>query len=411
MPEKIDSGIAQELVDSVKELQNTNNERWEELEKRNAEATEKNQELEDRLDITETENEDLKEQVKTLDKPVRKVAPAASGGFLPGQGLKLNWDIETKENFAKDVLIPMYQGKTIILKTTGAQQEETTTEGGHLVFDEYLPEIQRIIGEQSLALKLARIIPMKKLYMKIPYAGSTAASVAWTAEETAATESKVDFGQHSLMADRLDAFSTVSNELLEDADVDVVDYLVELFTEAMGEEIDNQVFAGTGSPVSGITVGVNACGYSVTFDSGSQSWSQLKADYLSKMISKVSSSVLAGCVWVGNQTALHYVRILKDDQSRPIYQFPYQGAVGSVYGFPFYTSAKMPSTETGASKPMLIFGNFKRGYIIGRRKELEVESTRALKIKENQSVIVYRQRLALLPNLVNCFVRLITAAS
>jgi HK97 family phage major capsid protein len=386
MPEnKIDSGLQDELLEALNEIKTSYDETKEELETK-----------EERLAKIETENEELRKKVETIEKaePIeRKIQP-------------VHWDVEQKEKFAKHYLAVLNRAQQ---KTTGVQAEETSTAGAELISDEYLPEIFRIVGEKSLAMQLARIIPMKGLTLKVPYAGTTAASVALTAEGTAATQSKVTFAQATLTADRLDAYSTVSNELLEDADVDVVDYLMELFGEAMEEKIDGYVFEGTGSPVSGLTTA--KAGYSVVFDSGSLSWSQLKADYLSEMISKVKPSVLGGCVYISHPTATHYIRVLKDDNGQPIYQPPNAGAPGQIYGYPHYTTTLMSSTTTGINKPMVVFGNMKRGYLIGLRKRLEVESSRHLKILENQTVIVYRMRAAFCPILPNAFVRLITAAS
>ena len=377
---KVDPKLQDELLETLGDLKET----WNEAQEVAKEA------IADR----DKAREELAEQAKRLD---------ALENRLPAERKikPLNWDTDMKNQFGKWYLDAITKADN--------QTEGTAASGGNLVPTEYTPEIFRIIGEQSFILSQSRVVPMNRLVLTLPAAGSTGASVAWTAEETAATQSKVTFDLITLTAQRLDAYSLCSNELIEDATPDIVDYLVELFTEAIGEEIDNQGFAGTGSPVSGVTTA--KAGYSVAFDAGSLSWSLLKAKYLSEAISKVKPSVLNGALWVMHPTALHYVRQLGDDNNQPIFQYPNQAGQGQLYGYPIHVRTKMPSTATGASKPMMVFGNFKKGFLVGMRKQIEVESSRHLKILENQTAIVYRMRLDMEVALTNCFCRVMTPAA
>lgn len=379
----MDKGLQKEILGVLDDLKTSNEEAQKKQTERLDKVDEKLAEFEEKVGSLET----------SIDKPERKVKP-------------LHWDYEDKEVFGK-WLIDRLQNKT-----SGNQDGTNATAGPELVPDDFVPEIWRIVGEKSLALQLARIIPTVRDTVLVPYAGTTAAAPAWENDTAASDESKVTFGQASISIEDLTAYSDVSNDLIADAGVDVVDYLVELFTEAIGEEIDNQVFAGTGTPVSGL-VGANGTytGYSVCFDSGSLSWSQLDAKYLSEMISKVKPSVLSNAVFIMHPTALHYVRILKDDNNHPIYQFPNQPGPGAIYGYPVYTTTKMPSTTTGASKPMAVFGNFKQGYCIAKRQDITVTTSPHYHFIERQTVILYLMRLGLARILANCFVALQTAAS
>lgn len=316
-------------------------------------------------------------------------------------------DPDKREEFAK-FLINVVKAKMHqdpIAKA--ALQEGTAAEGGYVVPDEYTDEILAFAREQSFALQLCRIWPMSGDVRRVP-AESGAVSVAWTDEESAATESEPTLAEVVLTAKRLDAFSIASNELIQDANVDIVSWLTELFAEAMGQELDNQVLNGTGSPWSGLLTA--KAGYSVVMAAGETNFSSISADDLSEMISKVPSRRRVNARFFIHRTVLHYIRTLKDSNNDYIYAKPGNGVPARVWEYPYLESEKAPST-TGADTAFVAFGDL-RYFALGRRlQSMSLDLDPYGKFTEYQTRFRIVNRWGGSVGLANAFVRLLTAAS
>jgi len=94
-------------------------------------------------------------------------------------------------------------------------QEGSATVGGYLVPDEFANEILAFARLNSFALNDCRIWPMASDTLLVPREDSKVA-VSWKAESVAAAQSNPTFGQVQLIAKKLTAYATATNELLQD---------------------------------------------------------------------------------------------------------------------------------------------------------------------------------------------------
>jgi HK97 family phage major capsid protein len=323
------------------------------------------------------------------------------GGRAEKMGIPFVTDPEFRERFAR-FMLDVLQGRT-------ALSEGTAGQGGYLVPDEYEPVILAFAREKSqIALPLCWVLPMGSDTKRVP-AEASGADVAWTAEATAATESTgPTVGEAVLAAKRLTGYKEASNELIDDSMFDIVSWLTELFGEAIGLELDNQVLNGTGSPCSGVLTA--KAGYSVVMGSGSAAFSMLGGDDLSSMLSKLKESVLGNAYFVLHRTVFHYVRTIKNADGTYMYG-PLMGPdPQSIWGLPYIRSEKAPSTS-GASTALAVLGNFKF-FVIGRRQgDMKLFVNPYSLDKENQTRFKVETRWGLAVGQANAFVRYITAAS
>ena len=247
-----------------------------------------------------------------------------------------------------------------------AMQEGTDSEGGYLTPIEQRAELFSYIREMSITMPDVTHIPMTSDVMTVPAEG-VKVGVSWTAEEGDATASNSTFGQVTLTAKRLDAYSTSSNELLEDTNVPggITAVLLSQFTEAVSKEIDNQVLTGTGSPTSGIFTA--AAGYSEVFSAGSTAFSELLESNIRGIIAKIPAERLDGAKWYMHNTVLwNYMYGLKDTQGRPLFVPSLtQSVPGTLYGYPAKQSSQATSTSA-AGATLAAFGNLK-GFVVGDR--------------------------------------------
>jgi HK97 family phage major capsid protein len=263
---------------------------------------------------------------------------------------------------------------------------------------------------------------MQRDTLKLPKITASVA-VYWPGEGVAGTVSQPTLGQVTLLAKTLVCLTPVTNELLEDADADTISLLVELFSEAIAGEEDNQGLNGTGSPFTGVLAdaGVTV----LTQATGDTTFAKITADYMRDMIASVKPIVLQGAVFVMHRSVWSTVQKLKgsDGQYIATTATPVTtgdasqgvGIVGYAWGYPVYLSEKMPSS-TALSTKYVIFGNFKYMYLGDRRQMTVAVSDQATigstnLFESNMSALRVTERIGLTIAIPTAFVALKTSAS
>jgi HK97 family phage major capsid protein len=275
----------------------------------------------------------------------------------------------------------VYHKDGVSLAAFKSLTEGTGSAGGFIVPEEFAAEVNRVVEDFGLVPKLARIYPMKYDTLNVPRLASSV-SVYWPGEATAGTASQPVFEQVVLSAKTLVGITPMSNELLADANVNVVDLLVELFAEAIAGEMDKQGFAGTGSPFTGILKDTGVTFYSPT----TTSTFTLSAtpDNCRGLISQVKPWSLQGAAFFMHRAVWLLIQTAKASTSGDYFISAYNPVVvganttqafpmamaGSLWGYPVYLSDKLPSV-TAISTPFIIFGNLKHLYV-GDRQEMAV---------------------------------------
>lgn len=283
----------------------------------------------------------------------------------------------------------------------------TANQGSYLVPDEYLWDMVQLARSASFGLRDCSVVNMNSDTLYLP-SETALPSVAWKAETVAATESEPTFGQVTLSAKRLTAYAIASNEVLADSAVDIVGILTEQFGYAIAQELDNQILNGTGDPLSGLLTA--ACGYSVVFATTSTNFSNIIADNYSDAIYRLSEGDLAGARFYINRIGLHYSRILKDSQNRPLFADLGGSVPGTLYGFPYTMSEKITNTS-GVSTAMALFGNMKKFYIGRRLGAVGLDLDPYTKFLEYQTQFRIVSRWALAIGRSTAFCRIMTAAA
>lgn len=312
---------------------------------------------------------------------------------------------------------------------TKAMSEGTGSAGGYLVPEEFAAEVARIEEDYGLVRKLCMLRPMKSDTRNVPTL-VTSVSVTWPGEATAATASAPVFGSAVLSAKTMSGITVYSNELLEDADVDVVTELADLFAEALAGEEDKQGLNGTGSPFTGVlnNTSVNI----VTAPSGHDTFAELDLDDYRDLISQVKTSCLPSAAFIMHRSVWGLVQKLKEN-SQHVTTFPNPaismlgdqvGAgngfglrpAGYLWGYPVYLNDQMPST-TAVSTKVVIFGSLKKGLFFGDRKQMTMKISEegvvggVSLLETNQAAVRFTERIALVVGLPTAFAVLKTAAS
>lgn len=291
-------------------------------------------------------------------------------------------DAETKIAFVKDVKA-IVQGKGE--KTALLSDNDAT--GGYLVPAELHAGIMRIAETVGLVARDASRFPMGSDQLDVPRYTGSALSGEYIGEDEEASETAVSFGDAKLLAKTWAVVFRVGNTLLQDATVDVADWLLSMAAEGMSYRLDKEGFIGgtfTGSPFVGILGSSDVTTH--TMASGSTSFGDFSIGEASDVIGSVPTSALSDGAFYFHRTVWAKIRAKKDSTSGE-YEFQqYQLAnlrkesgiapVGEILGYPVYTTDVLPAfSDSAVSTKFGVFGNLKLGLFYGDRSPVEISKS------------------------------------
>lgn len=339
-------------------------------------------------------------------------------------------DESTKKDFAKAVKEIAFKGMNLDTKANEALISEQDNRGGYLVAREVANAVVRIAASVGLVMSQAQKWPMQTDELGIPaYTGSFLEG-EYLGVDAAGSVTAVTFESANLITKKWQLAFVVGNDLLQDASVELADWLLALGGEALANMIDKQAFVGTGAPFVGLLQDSD-----ITVDtmaSGSTDFEDFSPDDASDMIGGVEESVLDGAAFYMHRTVWAKVRVKKDTAGN--YILPQAGApsqavitnnptggglkpAGEILGFPVFTNRNLPANSSSAvSTKFCVFGNMK-ALAYGDRGELRVAQHESGTFggKEialaDQRALVYKHRHSLVIALAAAFVVGKTAAS
>lgn len=255
-------------------------------------------------------------------------------------------------------------------KVLRALVEGTDSEGGYLVPQELRTEVFRVLPDMTIMRNLARVLPMTTDLMKINSL-SARPQAYWTSEYQSSSTTSAVFGEISLTPNDLVCLLPISHQLLADANIDLVSFIVTLFAESIGLAEDQAFFtgSGTGQPkgISQETISNKTIGGSKTdFDD--------ILDLIDLTPQRVVQSPKAA--FVGHRNLKRLLRKIKDNNGDYIWRDGKGGVGGSgesirlpdtLYGYPFYEENFLAQKE-------LYFGDWSM-YVIGDRQTMAVQTT------------------------------------
>lgn len=243
--------------------------------------------------------------------------------------------------------------------------EGTTTAGGFLVPEEFKAEILRLQPLYGVIRKECRIIPMAYDVVNIP-AADREVTASWVNEAAAITSTDPTFRQVTLTINKLASIPKVTNELLADANVGVIDYLAMTIAEQFAKAEDQQGFNGTGSPFVGILA---ATGVPTSTHAGGAM--ALSYGDMMRMTGELYTNALPNAKWYLHRTMQAHVRGLITTAGAPIFG----ATTGDVGGYTIVQSEILPNRGTATGTAYGVFGDLRRGLIMGERGSMTMKIT------------------------------------
>ncbi len=171
-----------------------------------------------------------------------------------------------------------------------------------------------------------------------------------------------------------------TQKLLDDGAINIEDWLVRKVTDKM-TRIENEAFIsgdGEGKPMGFLsyeTADEASFGTLQHHKTGVDGeFGEEGADVLFDMVASLKTEYLSDAVWLMSRSAQAAVRKLKESESG---QYLWQPALGerpvpTLLGYPVYVLDEMPSLVPGIASCSVAFGNFKEGYQIVEKPQLNV---------------------------------------
>jgi len=265
---------------------------------------------------------------------------------------------------------------------TKGHSEAVNNAGGFLVPDEFENELITLREQYGVVRKNARVWPMASDTLRIPKraAGLTAYFVG---EERAGTESQQTFDQVNLVAKKLLALTTMTNELLEDSVINIGDDIAGEIAYAFAYKEDDAGFNGDGTSTYGGIVGLSTVLSNATYQISDGAATAMSG----VLLSEVSAALAKLPGWAAqrnnikfycNKSVYHAVfeRLMFQTGSSPTGASANEIAKGiagpSFLGYPVEFTQVLSAAPSGAGATFAYVGDMQQGVYFGDRRSTAI---------------------------------------
>jgi HK97 family phage major capsid protein len=325
-------------------------------------------------------------------------------------------DDKSKKEYESKVIIANYF-KALFNKDVAmikALSEGTGSAGGYLVPSVLSSKIYEIVLATGAARREMTVIPMTSMTLDLSTL-ATKPVIYYVGEGNQITASDLVFGRKTLTAEKMAGITAMSNELIDDANIDLINFNVQKFAEAFALEEDKAFFnTSTATGIKGLLEDTTT---QVVMTSGDTDFTDISYSYLIDVVYSIGANQRIGAKWCFSSYIMSLIMKLKDLQNMPIWSRAIEGQPATLLGYPIIENDQMPQfADNGVSKKCLIFGNFTK-YIIGDRKQMTATVLREgtigstnLAEKDSSGIRVVQRVSGVAPNPLE-FATLKTAAS
>ena len=259
-----------------------------------------------------------------------------------------------------------------------AQTEGTASAGGYLTPDALSDAVINVRESAGVTPALVRRVVMPSDSFDLPKR-SSGQTVYYPGEASAITASGKTYAQIALTATKRAVMTQISNELIADALVNVMDDIAAEAGHALAYQMDKELILGDGTSsygsVTGLVSGV-AAGNTVTLASTKTAFTDITLADLHSCVSKVGEKFFqeSQMAWI----------MLRSTYAEVVQQLVYAAGGNTVdsitggqrpalFGYPIFFTDHMPASA--ASKFGVFFGNFAEAAVMGDRQGVEVATS------------------------------------
>lgn len=285
-------------------------------------------------------------------------------------------DVEKRnKEFMKELQDVAKRGKVINPKYT-AKDTETTSAQSEVIDDELSAEIMSADEDYGVARQLFRTHELTK-HSYDANELTTDVSVGWVSEAGTISTTAFAVTQNTLELKKLAAIVIMSNELLEDSEIDLRSFLVDRIGLAFASEEDRVFLAGNSddgdTPIDGLLYDDSIQVYKM--DSGNTAAGDVNPTALAEMQEEVPRSVRQNGTYLMSLSVFNVIRTLEDSDNNPIYKDVAGEGPDTIHGDPVVISDQMPTTSDVSSfDDFILYGDFERGTVLGHKGGVRIDS-------------------------------------
>jgi len=314
-------------------------------------------------------NEELTDSLKTVIKEMLELKEKKAGIY--------NKEIQ-KSEIRKKVNANLREFCKSLIKQDVKKLKELTTDdsgtpyGGYVVDSELSAEIRHLITEYGVARREMTTIQLSKNSYK---ANNLVTDVVafWTDEASVIKSSEVVLGQKTLELEKLAVIVAMTNELLDDEEIDLMSFIGGRVAEAFARMEDEAFFIGDGTPTYGGFTGLlNDTNLNEVTMSGT-SILNIDADDLIDMVDETPQGALNNGKYYMHRSIMSLIRKLQSTDGIYIYQAPSERGPATIWGYPVVLVEVMPSKSDDAEDTsFVLFGDMKKATILGSKGGLKM---------------------------------------
>lgn len=285
-------------------------------------------------------------ELKALDKTIEAKTEARSLSMMEDETPKTPEEKEEKRSVEE---LEARSFETLIRENRADQNMAKADNGAVIpttIANRIIERVKQIAPIYALATKFN-----VKGKLTFPV-GKDAITTAYGTEFTKLESTKVGFDSLELDGHLVGALSKISNSLINNAQFDIVSYVVNKVAESIAIFLENELINGT-TKINGVldtTKNTNVAKFETTADVPT-------VDELIAMQVQIPQQNQAGCMWLVSNKTLVALRQLKDGNQRYLLQDDITNGFGySLLGKPVMVSDNMKDTN-------VVYGDFSAMYV------------------------------------------------
>lgn len=246
---------------------------------------------------------------------------------------------------------------------------------GYVVDSELNAEIQHLIEEYGVARQEMTVMTLSKGSYKTNEL-ATDITVYWVDEGSAIFSSQVVLDQNTLELKKLAVIVSMTRELIEDEEIDLMNFVGRRVAENFSEAEDEFVFNGDGTATYGGFTGLLKSTAVNTVTMTGSTFDSVDFDDLQDMITATPEASRRGGKFYMHYSVWALLRKLKKNSEANNYAFgdPSVAGPATILGKPVVFVEVMPeSSETAVNTPFVLFGNLRLGCIFGQKGGMIVD--------------------------------------
>ena len=284
------------------------------------------------------------------------------------------------------------------VKVIKATSEGIGSGGGFLVPEELENAILDLRDAYGAFRRRACVWPMGSDTASFPRRLGTAQAYFF-AENAAASNTNTNHDQVKLTAKKLGALVLLSNELSEDAIVDMVDYVANEVAWALAVKEDACAFNGDGTSTYGGMRGVAALAIDgnhgkAKIAASNGAFGSLVAGDMAKLVQGVRASAIPRAAWFMSVTAFAQTVIRLASSGGYLYTGPLDDIATPYFnGFPVVLTQSLPLTDSVSTNgAMIAFGDMYAAGVLGQRRGLTIARSEERYLDTDQLGVLVTER-------------------